>query len=56
MIEKLAKVKVRLRGEQQDHLHPAERAAEAVLKLLAGAWAEPALGGVEGTPAPTSRA
>jgi lipid-A-disaccharide synthase len=56
MIEKLAKVKVRLRGEQQDHLHPAERAAEAVLKLLAGAWADPALGGVEGTPAPTSRA
>lgn len=47
MIEKLAEVKVRLRGEQQDHLHPAERAAEAVLRLLAGARA--------GTPAPTSR-
>ncbi len=47
MIEKLAQVKIRLRGEQQDHLHPAERAAEAAWALLPGARA--------GTPAPTSR-
>jgi len=47
MIEKLAEVKIRLCGEQQDHLHPAERAAEAVLALLPGARAR--------TPAPTSR-
>src|SRR5438067_4765272 len=47
MIEKLAEVKIRLRGEQQDHLHPAERAAEAAWALLPGARA--------GTPAPTSR-
>jgi lipid-A-disaccharide synthase len=45
MIEKLAGVKIRLRGEQQDHLHPADRAAEAVL-ALPGARAE--------TPAPIS--
>ena len=45
MIEKLAEVKIRLCGEQQDHLHPAERAAEAAWALLPGA----------GTPAPTSR-
>jgi lipid-A-disaccharide synthase len=47
MLEKLAEVKIRLHGERQDHLHPAERAAEAVLVLLPGARA--------GTPAPTSR-
>ncbi len=47
MIEKLAEVKSRLRGEQRDHLHPAGRAAEAVLELVRGAQA--------GTPAPTSR-
>src|SRR5436189_2951136 len=47
MIEKLAQVKIRLRGEQQDHLHPAERAAEAAWALLPGALA--------GTPAPASR-
>src|SRR5438067_3037737 len=47
MIEKLAEVKIRLRGEQRDHLHPAGRAAEAVLELVRGAQA--------GTPAPTSR-
>jgi lipid-A-disaccharide synthase len=47
MIEKLAEVKIRLRGEQQDHRHPAERAAEAVLALLPDARA--------GMPAPTSR-
>ena len=47
MIEKLAEVKIRLCGEQQDHLHPAERAAEAAWALLPGARA--------GTPAPTSR-
>jgi lipid-A-disaccharide synthase len=45
MIEKLAGVKIRLRGEQQDRLHPADRAAEAVL-ALPGARAE--------TPAPIS--
>ena len=39
MIEKLAEVKIRLCGEQQDHLHPAERTAEAVLALLPGARA-----------------
>ena len=39
MIEKLAEVKIRLRGEQQDHLHPADRTAEAVLALLPGARA-----------------
>src|SRR5437870_6959107 len=47
MIERLAEVKSRLRGEQRDHLHPAGRAAEAVLELVRGAQA--------GTPAPTSR-
>jgi lipid-A-disaccharide synthase len=47
MIEKLAEVKIWLCGEQQDHLHPAERAAEAAWALLPGARA--------GTPAPTSR-
>src|SRR5205814_7810272 len=47
MIEKLAEVKIRLCGEQQDHLHPAERAAEAAWALLPGARA--------GTTAPTSR-
>jgi lipid-A-disaccharide synthase len=46
MIEKLAGVKIRLRGEQQDHLHPADRAAREVFKLLPGARAR--------TPAPTS--
>src|SRR6266480_1682 len=34
MIEKLAQVKCWLRGEQQGHLHPADRTAGAVLALL----------------------
>src|SRR5437867_125452 len=39
MIEKLAEVKIRLRGEQQEQLHPADRTAEAVLALVPGARA-----------------
>src|SRR3989442_5865806 len=49
MIEKLAEVKIRLRGEQQDHLHPADRTAEAVLELVRGAHpggARPSLSGL----------
>ena len=36
MIERLVEVKVRLRGDSQDGLHPADRAAQEVLKA---AWA-----------------
>jgi lipid-A-disaccharide synthase len=46
MIQKLAEVKFRLRGETQEDLHPADRAAQEVFVLLPGARA--------GTLAPTS--
>ncbi|PYX10153.1 MAG: lipid-A-disaccharide synthase [Acidobacteria bacterium] len=46
MIQKLAEVKFRLRGETSDDLHPADRAAKEVFALLPHARA--------GTPAPTS--
>jgi lipid-A-disaccharide synthase len=46
MIQKLAEVKFRLRGETSDGLHPADRAAQEVFALLPGAR--------EVTPAPTS--
>jgi lipid-A-disaccharide synthase len=46
MIQKLAEVKLQLRGKTQDDLHPADRTAREVFALLPGARA--------GTPAPTS--
>jgi lipid-A-disaccharide synthase len=46
IIQELAQVKLRLRGETQDDLHPGDRAAQEVLALLPGARAR--------TSAPTS--
>ena len=42
MIAGLNRVKALLRGPEQDHLHPAERAAEAVLEMLQGDRAQAA--------------